>query len=845
MQITGFDGTLFSSISLTVEPDPAMPDMLLQGTYIVGGRSRPRFAGVTFPTIIIPCRVEFGGQADVQSSIRSMFRLLRPDLSTERLLTGTLNDNTAIQMYARPKAFQRIGPGYMYALVFEASNYWRSTTTTPVSVTGPASSGGTVTRTITTSGDVRALPKVTLTPQKQKTSGNTVYTLSTTVTEASGNALAAVAWTITFDHAAQVSAGNSTSAGTDIRVFVDGLEVDRALYGTNTSTCRVCFPLTVAASGTATVNITYAGSGQTYGMDAFAQDGAHFSVTERNGDARSNHPHYVTIDHASYVTASRSKASGADVRVFLDGVEVNRALSGANTSTCKVWFPLEVGASGVAVIDVRMSSSGYDFSGTTYAPGSFDLSTSTPNEIIFTSPSVDSLTTPGGILPILINTSGNGNSQHYEVANYNPSGDPSIRGRISTSEALTQNGNAARFWWGGIPITAVKCAVSYANSIGLTRGVIASSSDLSAWSAAYTFVVAGGGSGGSLYSTRSLPAGTVGFAVGHERLTTSSSYAVATNYSYYGGSGTSEFSFTPDSSLTPLSASLTDPSNSSGSSTLAYIFAGVLSDELGHSIAVANLTAPVSWAANAATLIDADLSNWTLTGATLTTGVADPDGGTGAYTLTEDSSTGSHELSDGIAITAGDTYTFKIRGKSSVRKLEVTISDPGRGYYYGVYDLSTDVVTSGPTTSGSPHLSTPVMSIESGGGTDWWSCLFGFTSTTATAVTIYLDLWDTSDSYAGDGASGVDLYDVELIAGTGVAGSLVIDASTKSAWLLDRGGTEVANSATAARTACTPSGSDEDWLALDPGATSTVTWTESDMDADGMIMTVEAADRWH
>ena len=134
--------------------------------------------------------------------------------------------------------------------------------------------------------------------------------------------------------------------------------------------------------------------------------------------------------------------------------------------------------------------------------------------------------------------------------------------------------------------------------------------------------------------------------------------------------------------------------------------------------------------------------------------------------------------------------------------------------------------------------------IESGGAAGWYAGDVTFTLAGVTAIDVELILYNGGTSYAGDGSSGIDIYDVQLISGTGAAGSLVIDAATKTAWLLDRGGTEVANSALTARRGIRPTGSDGDWLALNPNATSTVTWTESYMDADGMTVDVEASDRW-
>ena len=66
-------------------------------------------------------------------------------------------------------------------------------------------------------------------------------------------------------------------------------------------------------------------------------------VYNRVGAALSNHPIEITtetgagFDHAALVTAGKAQADGDDLRVYVDGEEVDRWLSGTNTATCKVW----------------------------------------------------------------------------------------------------------------------------------------------------------------------------------------------------------------------------------------------------------------------------------------------------------------------------------------------------------------------------------------------------------------------------------------------------------------------------------------------------------------------------
>jgi hypothetical protein len=49
-------------------------------------------------------------------------------------------------------------------------------------------------------------------------------------------------------------------------------------------------------------------------------------------------PWCLEIDHAALVSGAKSQADGDDLRIFINGVETPRWLSGTNTATCKIWF---------------------------------------------------------------------------------------------------------------------------------------------------------------------------------------------------------------------------------------------------------------------------------------------------------------------------------------------------------------------------------------------------------------------------------------------------------------------------------------------------------------------------
>ena len=57
------------------------------------------------------------------------------------------------------------------------------------------------------------------------------------------------------------------------------------------------------------------------------------------------------IDHAALVTAGKLQADGDDLRVEVDGVEVDRWLDGENTNSCKVWVNLTMGVGADTLLD--------------------------------------------------------------------------------------------------------------------------------------------------------------------------------------------------------------------------------------------------------------------------------------------------------------------------------------------------------------------------------------------------------------------------------------------------------------------------------------------------------------
>ncbi|HUZ00534.1 MAG TPA: hypothetical protein VMU89_09285, partial [Thermomicrobiaceae bacterium] len=113
---------------------------------------------------------------------------------------------------------------------------------------------------------------------------------------------------------------------------------------------------------------------------------------------------------------------------------------------------------------------------------------------------------------------------------------------------------------------------------------------------------------------------------------------------------------------------------------------------------------------------------------------------------------------------------------------------------------------------------------------------------TATAPTVTSVSTGFAYTLAGQLADGTRTLTISSLA-LSQGQSLVIDAPTHTAWLTDSVGI-IANSQVTARAAITVDSPDVDWLRCEPASTSTITWTETAMDAAGMTITASASDAW-
>lgn len=868
MTLVSFDGWDVAAAGFDSYPAQGNRDLAIAGSYLGGGRATPRFAGIQRANKAYPYVLR-STAADLEQAWQDLYFGLRLDLEQERRLVIQRPDGMLLQNMARVSDVGVKSPG-IWNVTFQLSDaIWRAVTPVMATVVGPATSGGTITRDVTLTGTVRTRPKVTLFPQKPKTSG-VIYSQPVTMTEASGNDLTSVPYTYTVDHAALVTAGKSTAAGTDILVTVDGVPVDRSVTGANTSSCRITFPLSVGANSSAAVTLTYAPSGQTYSGATYAQDSVVFTVTEQHGVTLTDFPYRLDFDHAAKVTAGRSKSSGADIRVFVDGIEQDRALSGINTSTCKVWVKLDLPANGTDVVAITTAASGYDYAGATYTPanGALDLATSSNGTAIYTTPVISNNDdSPLALKPVLTRLNATADPTNYQVANGVVTGtDPGITASIMDIASPTQNGNYIRFYAGGLRLVSLTAAYRWRTGATVSTmhsvAYIGQSANLSTWSALRTFAqtISSGAAGPD---TTTFSPGNIAGIVGIERVSGDPSQTIGTantNYMQVTGSGSSELTLTLNAADIPTNGALTAAMATAGIETFGYVFNGNLSDELGHTVALRNLSAPSLWTPTTNLLHNTEAMGNSVYTKVNTTVMADnttaPDGTESADTLFETTTNGQHRLTRQISKAASSlSYVYSVYAKAHGRDyLDFNVMDASRANGVNVgFNVTTGALNFSPIAFGSGFTAGSAAITLAANG--FYRCSVAITSNTATTLLgeVLIRSAAGTNSYAGDITKGVDLWGMQLEQSTTLSayqpvypvGGVVIDADQRTAYLVDLAGAVIPNTALAARSSLGISGNDTDWLACEPNGTTTFTWSEPGMDADGMRVDVEVASRWH
>ena len=233
---------------------------------------RPVLSAVSRPGRDLYFEIRIADESNKHTLYTQLCQWFDPDDETsKKLLAEDAGGGNDRYVMALCKNLQELphsaGRRFMVTLSVDGDVYWRENTasTSSLSVTG---TGDTVT--VANNGDMKAFPKFTIEPTSAKT-GAYAYKRWFPVRWNLDVAHSDYPYDICddgFDTATLVTAGKMQSDGDDLRVWVDGVEVDRWLDGINTATTKVFINLDFQAKQEVTLGTAIASSGSISTIDA-------------------------------------------------------------------------------------------------------------------------------------------------------------------------------------------------------------------------------------------------------------------------------------------------------------------------------------------------------------------------------------------------------------------------------------------------------------------------------------------------------------------------------------------------------------------------------------------------
>jgi hypothetical protein len=150
-------------------------------------------------------------------------------------------------------------------------------------------------------------------------------------------------------------------------------------------------------------------------------------------------------------------------------------------------------------------------------------------------------------------------------------------------------------------------------------------------------------------------------------------------------------------------------------------------------------------------------SDWTKTASTITSNnIISPDGTLNASKLTEDTSNSTHRISDTIIVSGtGVAYTQSVFAKSGGNGRYLRMFRGSGTYNNAVFDLENGTVVA---QGGSRIIDTKIETYPNG----WYRCISTYTTQFGNIATYYGLQNGNTDSYQGDGESGVYLWGAML-----------------------------------------------------------------------------------
>ena len=159
---------------------------------------------------------------------------------------------------------------------------------------------------------------------------------------------------------------------------------------------------------------------------------------------------------------------------------------------------------------------------------------------------------------------------------------------------------------------------------------------------------------------------------------------------------------------------------------------------------------------------------WDKIKTTITTNaIISPDGTLNADKLVEDTATGNHFIWRNIGTANGNTYTTTIFVKAAGRS-KLALYGGGFASDSAIFDLSTNTITNGANI-----ISSSITDYVNG-----WKRLSVTLTNRIRQVYIFLKDNNDSDSYIGDGSSGIYIYGAQVEEGTKATSYIPTDGTT-------------------------------------------------------------------
>ena len=172
-----------------------------------------------------------------------------------------------------------------------------------------------------------------------------------------------------------------------------------------------------------------------------------------------------------------------------------------------------------------------------------------------------------------------------------------------------------------------------------------------------------------------------------------------------------------------------------------------------------------------------DNAYWTKSASTISIGQADPNGGSNAFKIVEDTSTNYHRISGGYTMVSGNVYATSVTAKAAGRNFLTLSNNVSSGTtIFNLTNGNVEVQESGVVSASTTSL---------GGG--WYRCEMVAVGNASGAKSVFIgaDNNGVIGTYTGDGTSGVLIYQSQLESSLVATPYIETGASTAQAGILE------------------------------------------------------------